>query len=129
MQQDKLETTDHRYASQQIRQPPTESRFRQNNVIELYIKQSLHIQQMNLQHSKKISAPARQSPWRPLPSSRTTVAAARPASSPAQVVNAGCKGTTLVPVQLPLQQTDGGKKSHIHQVLCQKKASHNISYI
>jgi hypothetical protein len=38
MQEDKLGTTDHQYASQQIRQPPTESRFRQNNEIELYIK-------------------------------------------------------------------------------------------
>jgi hypothetical protein len=63
MQGDKLETTDQRYASQQIRQPPTESRFRQNNVIELYIKQSSHIQQRNLQHSKEIFTPARQSPW------------------------------------------------------------------
>jgi hypothetical protein len=27
MQEDKLRTTDHQYASQQIRQPPTESRF------------------------------------------------------------------------------------------------------
>jgi hypothetical protein len=99
MQGDKLETTDQRYASQQIRQPPTESRFRQNNVIELYIKQSSHIQQRNLQHSKEIFTPARQSPWCHL------------SGTGGECRKQGHHTSTSVP--LPLQQTDRAKKMHL----------------
>jgi hypothetical protein len=78
-------------------------------MIELYINQSSKIQQMNVQYIKKIFAPALQSPCRPWPSSRNTMAAAKTASTLAMAVNTGSKGTAAVPLPL-LQQTTGAKK-------------------